>query len=70
MAARGPVNRIVSTPLDPQFAEAAYAAAQAKRDARARALAAKGADPTFGDGTLRAGGMDEYEAPAEVLSEA
>ncbi len=68
--ARKPVNRIVTPPLDQAFAEAAYATAQERRDARARALAAKGADPTFGDGTLRAGGMDEYEAPVEILSEA
>lgn len=70
IAARGPVNRIESSPLDPAFAEASYATAQARKDARAQALAAQGADPTFGDGTLRASGMDEYEAPAEVLSEA
>jgi hypothetical protein len=70
ISARGPVARIVSGELDPEFAQAAYAAAQAKRDARARALAAQGADPTFGDGTLRAGGMDEYDAPVEILSEA
>jgi len=70
ISAREPVNRIISAPLDPAFAEAAYAEAQAKRDARAQALAAQGADPTFGDGTLRASGMDEYDAPAEVLSEA
>jgi hypothetical protein len=70
MSARHPVARITSAPLDPAFAEAAYAAAQAKRDARAAALAAQGADPTFGDGTLTAGAMDEYESAAEVLSEA
>ena len=38
--------------------------AQAKRDARAAALAARGQDPTFGDGSLKAG------AAMEVLSEA
>jgi hypothetical protein len=51
-------------PLDPDFAAAAEADAQGKRAARAAALAAKGADPTFGDGSLSGG-------PAtEVLSEA
>lgn len=70
LSSRHPVSRITSAPLDPAFAEAAYAAAQAKRDARAAALAAQGADPTFGDGTLTAGAMDEYESAAEVLSEA
>lgn len=70
MSSRNPVSRITSAPLDSEFAEAAYAAAQAKRDARAAALAAQGADPTFGDGTLTAGAMDEYESTAEVLSEA
>jgi hypothetical protein len=68
ISARSPVARITSTSLDPEFALQAYAAAQAKRDARAAALASQGTDPTFGDGTLTAGGMDEYEA--EVLSEA
>jgi len=70
ISARTPVARITSTALDPEFALQAYAAAQAKRDARAAALAAQGADPTFGDGTLTAGGMDEYEGSTEVLSEA
>ena len=70
MSMRHAIDRFTSVPLDPTFAADAYAAAQAKRDARAAAIAAKGADPTFGDGTLRAGGMDEYEATAEVLSEA
>ena len=51
-------------PLDPEFSAAAEAAAQKMRDDRAAALAARGADPTFGDGSLRGG-------PAkEVLSEA
>jgi hypothetical protein len=70
MSMRHAIDRFTSVPLDPTFAADAYAAAQAKRDARAAAIAAKGADPTFGDGTLRAGGMDEYEPTAEVLSEA
>ncbi len=68
--ARRPIPRILSAPLDPEFAQSAYAEARARRDARAAALAAKGADPSFGDGTLRAGAIDEYESSAEVLSEA
>jgi len=67
---RNPVIRITSAPLDAVFAAEAYAAAQAKRDARAAALAAQGANPTFGDGTLSAGAMGEHDAPAEILSEA
>jgi hypothetical protein len=51
-------------PLDPQFAADAEAAAQKKRSDRAAALAARGADPAFGDGTLSGG------ASMEVLSEA
>lgn len=70
ISARNPVSLIASSPLDPGFAADAYAAAQAKRDARASALAAQGADPRFGDGTLRASGMDDYESSTEVLSEA
>ena len=70
ISARHPVSRITSTALDPAFAAEAYAAAESKRVARAAALAAKGANPTFGDGTLTAGGMDEYEGTVEVLSEA
>jgi len=70
ISSRTPVARITSASLDPEFALQAYAAAQAKRDARAAALAAQGADPIFGDGTLTAGGMDEYESSTEVLSEA
>jgi hypothetical protein len=51
-------------PLDADFAAAAEADAQGRRAARAAALAAKGADPAFGDGSLAGG-------PAkEVLSEA
>lgn len=67
---RHPIDHFDSLPLDPGFAADAYAAAQAKRDARAAALAAQGSDPTFGDGTLTAGAMDEYEGTPEVLSEA
>jgi hypothetical protein len=51
-------------PLDPAVVADAEAAAQKMRDDRAAALAARGADPTFGDGSLSGG-------PAkEVLSEA
>jgi len=67
---RHPIDVYESAPLDPDFAAEAYAAAQAKRDARAVALAAQGANPAFGDGTLTAGSMDEYEVATEVLSEA
>ena len=53
-----------TVPLDPAVAAEGEGVAQAKRDARAAALAARGADPTFGDGSLQGG-------PAkEVLSEA
>jgi hypothetical protein len=53
---------------DAQIAEGEELAA-AKRAARAAALAARGQDPTFGDGTMRAAeqGMD---GGMEVLSEA
>lgn len=75
MAARHPVTHFQSAPLDPDFAAEAYAQAQARKDARAAALAARGQNPTFGDGTLVAmeSGMDSMmdSAPAmEALSEA
>ncbi len=57
-----PVALVPSVPVDPDFAQAAYAGAEAKRAERAAAIAAQGADPTFGNGTLSAG--------MEVLSEA
>ncbi|MCX6424853.1 MAG: hypothetical protein NTV96_10090, partial [Actinobacteria bacterium] len=57
-----PVALVPSVPVDPDFAQEAYAGAEARRAARAAAIAAKGADPTFGNGTLSAG--------MEVLSEA
>ncbi len=51
-------------PLDPAVAAEGEALAQRRRDERAAALAARGADPAFGDGSLSAG-------PAmEVYSEA
>lgn len=64
IAAHNPVPRVDVAPLDPEFAAAAEATAQKRRDDRAAALAARGADPTFGDGSLSAGSM------TEVLSEA
>ena len=59
-----PIPRIDVAPLDPEFAAAAEATAQKRRDDRAAALAARGADPKFGDGSLSGGSM------TEVLSEA
>ena len=56
------VALVPSVPVDPDFAQEAYAGAEARRAARAAAIAAQGADPTFGNGTLSAG--------MEVLSEA
>ena len=62
--AKGGVGRTESAPIDPAVQAEGEAVAQAKRDARAAALAARGNDPTFGDGSLSAG-------PAmEVYSEA
>ncbi len=58
------VGAIDVPPLAPQVVAEGEAHAQARRDARAAAIAARGDDPTFGDGSLSAG-------PAmEVLSEA
>ena len=59
-----PIPRIDVPPLDPEFSAAAEATAQKRRDDRAAALAARGADPKFGDGSLSGGSM------TEVLSEA
>lgn len=64
IAAKNPVTSIDVAPLDLELAAAAEAEALQKKADRASALAARGADPTFGDGTLT-GGM-----AAEVLSEA
>jgi hypothetical protein len=56
--------RFDTVPLDPAVAAEGEARAQQRRDDRAAALAARGADPTCGDGSLSAG-------PAmEVYSEA
>jgi hypothetical protein len=68
------VSYVESYPLTDEELAAGEALAQSKRDARAAALAARGQDPRFGDGTLRVleeqmgGGMDAMEA--EQLSEA
>jgi hypothetical protein len=62
ITAKHGVDSFDVVPLDPE--RRAEAAAQKMRDDRAAALAARGADPTFGDGSLSGG-------PAkEVLSEA
>ena len=58
------VPRIDVAPLDPAFAAEAEAAAQKKRSDRAAAIAASGADPAFGDGSLSGG------SSMEVMSEA
>jgi hypothetical protein len=62
--ARNPVTSIPNHPIDPEVTAEGQAVAQAKRDARAAALAAKGEDPRFGDGSMA------VQAEKEVLSEA
>ncbi len=64
IAARNPVVSIDVAPLDPGLTAEAEAEAQRMRDDRAAALAARGADPTFGDGSLSSG------YATEILSEA
>jgi hypothetical protein len=73
------VSYVESYPLTDEELAAGEALAQSKRDARAAALAARGEDPRFGDGTLRVleeqmgGGMDSMDASGmetEQLSEA
>ena len=65
------VSYVESYPLSADEIAAGEALAQSKRDARAAALAARGQDPRFGDGTLTVleeqmgGGME-----TEQLSEA
>lgn len=64
------VSRVPSYPLtDAELAAGEELAAQ-KRAARAAALAAKGLDPTFGDGTMRAAEGGGMGGGMEVLSEA
>lgn len=64
IGARNPISRVPSAPLDAAIVTAANDEAMQRRAARAAALAAKGSDPTFGDGTMSAG------PTMEVLSEA
>ena len=59
--AKNGVGRVASAPVDPAVLAEGEAVAQAKRDARAAALAARGTDPAFGDGSLSAGpAMETY----------
>jgi hypothetical protein len=64
ITAKNGVSRIESAPVDAALLAEGEALAASKRDARAAALAAKGQDPTFGDGSLRA------SATMETYSEA
>lgn len=69
---RNPRPVVPSPALDPAFAQASYDEAEARKAARAAALAARGQDPRFGDGTMAAStDMDGQSAGGmEVLSEA
>ena len=58
------VSRVQNTPLSPDVIEAATAEVARRRAERAAALAAKGQNPTFGDGNLTG------VTPVEMLSEA
>lgn len=58
------VSRVQSTPLGQDVIDAATAEVARRRAERAAALAAKGQNPTFGDGNLTG------VTPVEVLSEA
>jgi hypothetical protein len=61
ISAKNGVPRIDVAPLDPQVQAEGERVAQEKRDARAAALAARGDDPAFGDGSLSAGpSMEVY----------
>ncbi len=61
IAAKGGRSRVDSTPIEAEVAAEGEALAQAKRDARAAALAARGDDPSFGDGSLSSGpAMETY----------
>lgn len=70
--ARHPQPVVASASVDQAFAEAAYAEAEARRQARAAALAARGQDPRFGDGTMEAAQSTRGQSAGgmEVLSEA
>jgi hypothetical protein len=62
--ARNPRTRIDNHPIDPAVQEQGEDLARTKREARAAALAAKGQDPRFGDGSMA------VQEQMEVLSEA
>lgn len=64
ITAKHGVSAIPNHPIDPKVVAEGEALAQSKREARAAAIAARGQDPTFGDGSLQAG------AAMEVMSEA
>ena len=76
ISAHHPVERIESPYIDEAMAQAAYAAADAKRAARAAVLAEQGKDPRFGDGSMALAEGDGMDSSApnvsamEVLSEA
>ena len=61
ITAQGGRSRVESAPIGAEVAAEGEALAQAKRDARAAALAARGDDPSFGDGSLMSGpAMETY----------
>jgi len=61
ISAKNGVSRIPSAPIDAAVLAEGEALAAGKREARSAALAAQGADPTFGDGSLSAGAsMETY----------
>ncbi|MGA0183408.1 MAG: hypothetical protein ACO3LL_01595 [Candidatus Nanopelagicales bacterium] len=64
IAARHPSTSIDNHPIDADVAAEGEALAESKRQARAAALAAKGEDPRFGDGSMA------VQEEKEVLSEA
>ncbi len=67
ISARHPVSRVTSKAVTDEQVAAAEADAAARRAARAAVLAARGQDPTFGDGTMRA---SDSGMAMETLSEA
>ncbi len=61
ITAQGGRSRVESAPIGAEVAAEGEALAQAKRDARAATLAARGDDPSFGDGSLMSGpAMETY----------